>query len=286
MSDEASTHVRAPSGEWPSGLDLEVGPADRRRSTELLDQAFHALIEVLRPSLFVEAGAHDAQASLQVAATLPACRVVAYEANPHVHSRFTAQNDYGHSGVEYVHAALTDAPGPAVLQLITDSASASPQPDAGYHSLLQRTGDDWLGEVEYEPVRITGTSLDEAFTDFDGPVALWIDVEGMAGAVLAGGRTLLSRCVLAKVEVEEFPFWHGQWLSQAVVAEMAARGLTPVARDLQHDEQFNLVFVRPAAIERDDVRAVLRTLVSVGLPPDVLSPVLRGDLTGLRGSLR
>ncbi len=211
-------------------------------TSEELDRLFLEQIALLRPRVFVEAGAHEAQTSLAVAAAVPDCAVVAFEANPYVHRKFAAGTDFAAHHVDYRHQALSSLPGEATFLVITDSASLADDRVEGYNSLLRRAGGDWLGDVEYEEVTVAATTLDHEFADRAGPFALWLDVEGATEQVLAGGREFLGRCDLLKVEVEETPFWQDQWLAEDVVAELRGHGLEPVARDTQTEEQYNVVF--------------------------------------------
>lgn len=226
----------------------------RELSVAQLDTLFHDLVVLARPTIFVEGGAFEADTSLRVAAALPGCRVVAFEANPYVYERFSAARDFAAGSVEYVHRAMADAPGTVKFQVVAASASLADDRVQGYNSMLPRVGGDWLGDVEYEPVEVLATSLDIEFADTRGPAAMWLDVEGATGIVLAGAQTFLDRCDIVKIEVEEVPFWAGQWLTGDVIKAMAAHGLTPVARDTQDEDQYNVLFVADRLLGRPDVR--------------------------------
>jgi FkbM family methyltransferase len=207
-----------------------------------LDRLFLEQVVLLRPRVFVEGGAHEAETSLAVAAAVPDCAVVAFEANPYVHRKFAAGTDFAANRVDYRLQALSNLPGEVTFLVITDSASLVDDRVEGYNSLLPRTGRDWLGDVEYEEVTVAATTLDHEFADHRGPFALWLDVEGATEQVLTGGREFLGRCDLLKVEVEEKPFWQGQWLAEDVVADLREHGLEPIARDTQTENQYNVVF--------------------------------------------
>ena len=72
----------------------------RRESAAHLDELFHALIDLVRPEVFLEVGAADAEASLAVAARHPQCRVIALEATDYIHARARASTDYPAAGVD------------------------------------------------------------------------------------------------------------------------------------------------------------------------------------------
>ncbi|MEU3982452.1 FkbM family methyltransferase [Streptomyces sp. NPDC026672] len=209
------------------------------------------MISQLQPRVFVEAGAYEAATSMAVAAAVPGCAVVAFEANPYVHRKFTAATDFAANRVDYRHQALSSRPGEATFLVITDSASLADDRVEGYNSLLRRAGGDWLGDVEYEEVTVAASTLDHEFADRQGPFALWLDVEGATEQVLTGGRKFLDRCDLLKVEVEETPYWQDQWLAQDVISELRGHGLEPVARDTQTEEQYNVVFASMRLLEAE-----------------------------------
>ena len=85
-------------------------------------------------------------------------------------------------------------------------------------------------------------------------MALWVDVEGLAGEVLGSGSSLLSspQCIALKVEVESKPFWGGQELGSQLVQSLSELGFTPVLRDIEYDSQFNIVFLRTSLVEALD----------------------------------
>jgi FkbM family methyltransferase len=226
----------------------------RELSVAELDAFFHELVVLARPSVFVEGGAFEADTSLRVAAALPGCRVVAFEANPYVYDRFSAARDFPAGSVEYVHQALSDEPGTVVFRVVSASSSLADDRVQGYNSMLPRLGDDWLGDVEYEEVEVPATTLDAAFGDAGGPAAMWLDVEGATGIVLAGAQDFLDRCDVLKVEVEEAPFWKDQWLASDVVEALAKHGLIQVARDNQDEDQHNEVFVSERLLSRHDIQ--------------------------------
>jgi FkbM family methyltransferase len=229
-----------------------------RRTRELsvaeLDTLFHDLVVLARPAVFVEGGAFEADTSLRVAAALPGCRVVAFEANPYVYDRFSATRDFAAGSVEYVHEALADEPGKVVFRVVSASSSLADDRVQGYNSMLPRVGDDWLGDVEYEEIEVPATTLDAEFADAGGRAAMWLDVEGATGIVLAGARTFLDRCDVVKIEVEQAPFWKDQWLADDVVEAMAKHRLIPVARDIQDEDQYNELFVSERMLARPDIQ--------------------------------
>ncbi|MGW2320172.1 FkbM family methyltransferase [Streptomyces sp. NPDC001680] len=125
---------------------------------------------------------------------------------------------------------------------------------AGRAARASRPVRDRVTSSEYEEVAVPATTLDHEFEGMIGPFAMWMDVEGAAKDVLSGARRFLDQCDIAKIEVEERAFWKGQWLVPDVVAEMALHGLEPLARDVEGEGQYNVLFGSQRLLSRSDVR--------------------------------
>lgn len=213
----------------------------RSRSAAHLDEFFFRLVELADPARFVEVGAYKAEASRHVRRALPQARVVAFEANPHNHARYQGEIAADDAPIEYLHMAVADGPSELTLHLRREVAGEQLREVTGNSSLLPRTAAD----TTYEKIAVPATSLDAFFADdLTAASCVWIDVEGAAGAVLAGGARFLQSCSVVKIEVEEAPFWRGQWLSLDVLAHFLAAGFQPIARDIEYENQFNILFAR------------------------------------------
>lgn len=212
----------------------------RARSAVHLDEFYFRLATIAQPSLFVEVGAYKAEASLRMKGSLPDCRVVAFEANPHNHRHLAPSIESANPGIEYLHYAVADGPNELTFNLRREVDGAQMREITGNSSLLRRTAED----TTYQQIRVPATTLDDFFGSYTGgPACTWIDVEGASGAVLSGGSQFLSACKVVKIEVEETPMWRGQWLSLDVIEHFLAAGFQPMARDIEFENQFNLVFV-------------------------------------------
>jgi FkbM family methyltransferase len=226
--------------------------SERARSTQELERLFFRLVEILAPQLFIEAGAKDAGSSRRARECLENARIVAFEANPYTYRRFKKRNKRSGARVEYLHKALSDAPGTATFHVM-QTPDGRPSAD-GQGSLIRRE-DDARGEVE---VSVPCTTLDEFFADHAYETcALWIDVEGASRQVLRGGREVLSTASVAIIEVEDRRFWTEQWLAFDVLRAFFEVEMVPVARDFQSRHQYNVVFVRDALLSDHRVRAEL-----------------------------
>jgi FkbM family methyltransferase len=270
-----------------SNYDLS-DPQERLRSHTDLTLLFYSLGDALKPDAFVEAGAFNAQASRDMRRRLPSCRAVAFEANPHNYELWAKRIDYGKEGVEYLHKALSLEPGTVTFHVQKSRDGQELKKVTGRSSLLQRTDPTY----EYEDVRVAATSLDNFFDPLPEKPMLWIDVEGASRPVLLGGRKLVSVASVVFIEVEEQPFWEGQWLVGDVTRFMGECGLVPVARDFESRSrvQYNMVFLRDTLRRNPVVRNVFTAYHSACAFPRVerissVLPASRGGLA-LSGSTR
>jgi FkbM family methyltransferase len=226
--------------------------SERARSTQELERLFFRVVEVFSPELFIEAGAKDAGASRRARECLERARIVAFEANPYTYRRFKKRNARSGAEVEYLHQALSDAPGTATFHVM-ETPEGRPSAD-GQGSLIRRQNDA-RGEKK---VRVPCTTLDEFFAEHEyQSCALWIDVEGASRQVLSGGREVLRKASVAMIEVEDQSYWTEQWLVFDVLRAFFEAGMVPVARDYQSRHQYNVIFVRDALLSDHRVRAEL-----------------------------
>lgn len=226
--------------------NMDRGRAD---SAAYVTQYFHSLVDLVSPDLFVEAGAYRADASREIKARHPDCRVIAFEANPYNHAEYRDALGFAEAGIDYLNLALTDEPGPVTFHLRARQDGQELRKVTGNSSLLRRTD----ASTEYEEVTVEGVTLDghlarEEFTS----AALWIDVEGATRLVLQGATRTLERAKLVLIEVEETGMWEDQWRSLDVLEFFLAAGFVPVTRDIEYDHQYNLLFVSSELYRRSE----------------------------------
>lgn len=222
----------------------------RTNSASVVSTYFYELVGLIGPKLFVEAGAYRAEASRRVKSDHPTCRVVAFEANPYNYRRYAEEMGFAAAGIEYLNKAVTDKSGPVTFHLRSKQDGRELRRTTGNSGILPRHGTD----TEYEKHTVEGIALDEFFQDHTAsPIAMWIDVEGASGKVLRGARALLERTEVVLIEVEEKQMWEAQWRSLAVIAFFLEAGFTPLTRDAQFEQQFNIIFVRNDVYERPEV---------------------------------
>jgi FkbM family methyltransferase len=219
------------------------GTARRDFESQVVDY-FRGLCRKLDPSLVLEIGAHGADFSRWAAEALPSARVVAFEANPHVHQKFEAQ--LAGTRVEFVHSAIGPSNGEIELNLPREIRGrkrpiASKMASLGVHTDASDT----------EQVKVPCVRLDDA-VDLDeaSRAVAWIDVEGANEPVLQSGPEVLDRLDAVYIEVERTETWEGQWLDTDVARHLRDHGLVPVARDIaRRGHQYNVVYVRDHLLE-------------------------------------
>lgn len=234
----------------------------RGHSSGLLVELFHELADEMELGALLECGAHEATASARFVGARPGRRAIALEANPYTFESMTrlAAED----GVEVINVGVSNSPGSLVMRILqTDDKIGQTK---GHSSFLAHRND---ASKAFEEVRCPVTTVDRLIDDLNlaTPLALWIDVEGMAHEVLEGAdRTLAGLARIVFVEVETKPLWEGQRLFAEVRASLAEHGLHPVARDAQFkNTQFNVVFASSISNESwRSIRAYRRAVIALG----------------------
>lgn len=233
-------------------FDLTTVEGRRYSHTALVDM-FYDLQSFIRPKTFIEFGAFDAGFSRKIRALHPNSKVVAFEANPYNFKHFTSEFDFDKNGIEYKHLAISDRDNGSInFQIQRKRSGVDASPIKGDDSLLKRNVSDpheVYKDIEYETVAVDTMTLDGFFNDAQfglDDFGAWIDVEGALQSALAGASKTLARTHSLIVEVEEKPFWSGQWLATDVERFLADLGFFPIARDFEFEHQYNMIFVKDA----------------------------------------
>ncbi|POH34206.1 MULTISPECIES: FkbM family methyltransferase [Sinorhizobium] len=226
---------------------------ERKRSARHLRQLFYGLQRVLQPDNFVEAGANDAQTSLDIRRLVPSAAIFAFEANPFNHEFFSKQIDFSSHRIAYQNMAVSDAVGTVSFKILRQMGETLIDPISERNSILARSEPD----TTYEEVAVPSTSLDSYFSIAHGSFSLWIDVEGASRQVLTGADRVLAKTQSVIVEVESRAYWSHQWLYHDVCAHLMARGFVPVARDYEYKHQFNIVFLKDTIFSHPEILSEL-----------------------------
>jgi FkbM family methyltransferase len=233
----------------------------RKASAAWLRSTYELLLrDALKPEVFWELGAFEAAFSRRLRAALPKTAFHAFEANPYTYDRFREQ--VTKDGVNYHHKALGPEDGTAVFKIGRTVGDRELPPDMGCNSLLTKSGDR-----TYEDAHVGMVALDN-FAAQQGLLgklsAVWIDAEGFAFQVLQGMRQTLKSSTFVFIEVEDRQLWEGQKTYGDVRRFLFAEGFIPILRDFEFKQQYNVLFCKPAAYERADVRLVLTSALQRG----------------------
>lgn len=226
-----------------AALGRHCGVPRAEQQTRLVNY-FRRLCRRAEPALVLEIGAHEASFSRWAARTLPDARVVAFEANPHVHAKYA--DELAETRVDYRHLAVGPVNGEIRLNVPTEVAGRERELASHMASLGRHT--ETVDQIE---VTVPSVRLDDFVTLAAGERAVaWIDVEGASGVVLEGSSRVLDRVDAVHIEVERTTTWEGQWLDTDVAVFLKQHGLVPVARDLARSFQHNVVFARSHLVEQ------------------------------------
>lgn len=229
---------------------------DRRLSHKFLVDLFCDLQTFIRPKTFIEFGAFDAGFSRRIRPLHPLSKVIAFEANPYNYKHFREGIDFQAENIEYHHLAISNKNNSTIsFQIQRKRSGADASPIKGDDSLLKRNVSDpheAYRDIEYETVSVDTVTLDSFFrpTVFGlDDFSAWIDVEGALEQALSGGVKTLSATRSLLVEIEEKPFWSGQWTGSDVEQFFSQMGFEPIARDFEFEHQYNVIFIKPEVKE-------------------------------------
>lgn len=252
-SDAAIQALRAQARLLTACLSSDPGvmKTQRRRMTRELSDGFEDLVTLLSPRTVIEIGAHEASFSCKIKGRLSAARVLAFEANPDVYTKY--QSEVASRGVEYISHCISDVSETVAFSMpIHDKYGAA----TGMGSVLADTGYEQFKRYDVAAVPLD-TFLGESA---DEPNAIWVDVEGALGKVLGGAERALQSCVALYAEIETRQRWAGQAIDVDIIPILASHGLVPLLRDVQRHWQYNILCVRDRLIDA----SVCRRCIDIG----------------------
>lgn len=214
---------------------IDTATLYRQRSVALLAELFQELCDCFGVETLVECGAMEASASREFRRRNPSRVAVALEANPKTFDRLTRSAI--DEGVLALAEGVSDQSG--TLKLLIPAKSSTSM--ASFRRQVKERG------TVVDEVLVPVTTLDvlDRRLRFQGPIALWIDVEGVSLQVLKGARSVLERTSLILIEMHDAQIWHGQSDSKEVMQHLREAGFVPLARDFQTgDNLYNVVLAR------------------------------------------
>lgn len=227
---------------------LKFSSNEERLLVDELVKTFLLIQKETNPTISIEVGANSADFSRKIKQKQPSILSWAFEANPYVYEHYL--NDLNTLDIKYLNMAITDTVG-FTRFLIQEGVLNNGKWDgnrinrlSGNNSLLIRNESDIL----YSAPNIECTTLDNFFIEENrinqkDRVCMWIDVEGASKQVLQNSIKLLEQTDSIFIEVEDFEFWHNQWLSKDVIEFLRLYNFIPVARDYEYEKQNNYIFL-------------------------------------------
>ncbi len=241
LSADASPHIQGLSRSERTGL------------TESLERLFSDLVDVVRPSVFVEVGAHEASFSREMSERYPSAKIIALEANPVVFEYYSVKLS-GYKTLEYLNLAASDRSGEISL-FVPEKIGDQQLPTLVRMASLNPLSTD---KAVLKEVKVPTSSLNQLLESSKGRhCCLWIDVEGAIAQVLAGAEQVLAETDLLLCELESGSVWKDQALAVDVIQVLRDKGLIPVARDFQAAVQFNVLFIRESLLKQQAIQALL-----------------------------
>jgi FkbM family methyltransferase len=241
----------------PAKTECDGGPS--RLRVKQVEDYFFEVVKILNIELFIEIGAMWAEASRKVAKFSDIdCQILAIEANPETFNEANKRFDFRKMGIEYLNYAISNRVGQIEIKVPVKNN----QPGPSMSSILDGFGND-LNQRILDVSSLTLDGLLEG-SNMEGfnQIALWIDCEGAAYEVLCSAEKTLDRTGCIYVELQDGNIWKNAQSSSVVVAHLLDRGFIPLARDRQHANVWNALFLNQRHYEDLFPRFVKRILAS------------------------
>jgi len=206
---------------------------------------FCRLLRTFRAATVCDVGSMDGNDALLFRRAMPNATVLALEPNPRNFALMAADDRLKRAGIRMLPVAASDRQAQAPLFVVdADYAPGLDLARRGMSSLYERS--DWThlsAVVQVPTVRIDELLKSES-ADV-GPIALWIDTEGMAFEVIRGSSGVLRETRMIHVEVETSPIiGSAQKLFADVERIVLDAGFVLLATDQRRDVlQFNALFI-------------------------------------------
>ncbi len=231
-------------------LDSRQG---RKASAAWLRGTYEQLLLALKPDVFWELGANDAEFSRRLRAAMPRTTFHAFEANPYPYDKF--RDLVTSAGVNYHQMAVGPEDGNAIFKVNRRLGDRDLPPEMGCNSILTKSGDRTYEEVTVKMITLDNFSAQEGLAGKTS--AVWVDAEGFAFQVLQGMRETLKHSSFVFVEVEDRQLWEGQKTAGDVKRFLFEHGFIPILRDFEFKQQYNVLFTQSAIYENAAVRLAL-----------------------------
>ena len=220
---------------------------------------FCRLLRTFDIATVCDVGSMDGDDALRFRRVLPRASILALEPNPRNFALMAADERLERAGIRVLPVAASDRSSRAQMFVVdADYARGRDLARRGMSSLHERS--DWTrlsSVVEVPTVRVDELLVSESLAA--GPIALWIDTEGMAFEVIRGGSGVLGATRMMHVEVETRPIIGAAQKLFADVEQAALdAGFVLFATDQRRDVlQFNALFINADAL-RENMAEIAR----------------------------
>jgi FkbM family methyltransferase len=213
---------------------------------------FLKLLRTFEIETVCDIGSLNGDESLLFRRALPAADIIALEPNPRNFALMHANERLRRRGIRVLPLAASDRNSEAPFFVVRTEGTGKPDLGLRGMSSLHRRSDPSLIA---ETVRVRTARIDDLLRDIgraDGPIALWIDTEGMAFETISGATGVLGRTQMLHVEVETVPcIGERQRLLPDVERMLIDAGFAPLATDQPRAvTQLNMLFVRAELLRR------------------------------------
>lgn len=205
---------------------------------------FGRLLKTLDVTTVCDVGSMDGSDAQFFRRRLPDATILALEPNPRNFALMSGNRLLHADGIRVLPFAASEHESEAPFFVIEAGAAQEDRLRRGMSSLHRRV-ESWPTDVVMvRTVRLDRLLAEQRLTD--GPLAFWIDAEGMGYEVLRGAEAVLTNTRLVHVEVESAPcIGAGQHLFADVLRCLEQAGFELLATDHPLEQlQFNALFVR------------------------------------------
>ena len=193
-----------------------------------------------RNPVVLEAGAHNGQDTVQLAAQWPEGIVHAFEPVPQLFAALQQKVALFPNVCCHELALATEA-GVAELHVSSGTSDGSSSLLAPEQHLEGHPDVQFLRTIRVKTVTLDGWAQEQGLTAVD---LLWLDLQGMEPGVLASSPDILTKVRAVHSEVSLIPVYHGTMLYPEFRRWMEARGFVVVREILPFPDMGNVLFVR------------------------------------------
>lgn len=199
---------------------------------------YYKILEILKPTVVIEIGAHDAEFSLHMSNLIDTKNVWAFEANPITYEQY--KDSLSH--INYINMAISDKEEEVPLYMVTTDDVWAPA------AVSMKNRNDGFNEKQVSSIKANTLDRFVKQNNISGNISLWIDVEGANKEVLLGSVETLRNVTSIYIEVEIYDFWKNIWFKDDVLKFLHRYNFTMVEQS-SNLNQHDIIFIRNEYLE-------------------------------------